>query len=262
MTVNSYLHNKSQALLLTDAEKSSITTSISTIRTRLNAYFPGELSETFIFGSYDRGTILPRAYDTNSDVDFMIVFSDGGYQPQTYLDKLRRFAAYYYSSSDIAQSHPTIKIDMNHIRFELVPSLLDYGNYQIPSKSSGYASWIMTEPRTFKAKLQECNKRHNWYIGPTVRLMKYWNATHGRVFDSYELEQMIVDYYAGRYTKDGLNYWTYFREFVGNLSINWNYSETKQNRITALKNAVDQIKQYINQGRTTDAENAIGRLLP
>lgn len=262
MTVNSYLHNKSSTLNLTDAEKASISTSISTIKTRLSAYFPGEIAEYFVFGSYDRGTILPRGYDVNSDVDFMIVFNDGGYQPQTYLDKLRRFADYYYASSDIAQSHPTIKIEMNHIRFELVPSLLTYGNYQIPSKNSGYASWMITEPRTFKTNFQECNKRHNWYIGPTVRLMKYWNTTHGRVFDSYELEKMIVEYYAGRYPKEGLNYWTYFREFVGNLQVSWSYNETKRNRITALKNSVDQINTYMNGGRLVDAENAIGRLLP
>ena len=262
MTVNSYLHEKASALNLAESEKNSITTSITTIKTRLSAYFPGEIAEYFVFGSYDRGTILPRSYDINSDVDFMIVFNDGGYQPQTYLDKLRRFASHYYASSDIAQSHPTIKIDMNHIRFELVPALLNYGNYQIPSKSSGYASWMITEPRTFKAKFQECNKRHNWYIGPTVRLMKYWNATHGRVLDSYELEQMIVNYYAGRYPKEGLNYWTYFREFVGNLPINWSYSETKRNRISALKNSVDTINTYLNDNRLVDAENAIRRLLP
>lgn len=262
MTVNSYLHDKTSVLNLTENEKTSIGTSIATIKTRLNAYFPGEIAEYFIFGSYDRGTILPRSHDENSDVDFMIVFNDGGYQPQTYLDKIRRFANYYYASSDIAQSHPTIKINMNHIRFELVPALLTYGNYQIPSINSSYASWMITEPRTFKTKFQECNKRHNWYIGPTVRLMKYWNATHGRVFDSYELEKMIVDYFAGRYPKDGLNYWTYFKEFVGSLSVSWSYSETKRSKITALKNSVNQISTYLDDSRLVDAENAIRRLLP
>lgn len=262
MTVNSYLHNKSQALLLTEAEKGSTTTSISTIRTRLNAYFPGELNETFVFGSHDRGTILPRHHDATSDVDYMVVFSDGGYQPQTYLDKLRRFAAYYYSSSDIAQSHPTIKIEMNHIRFELVPALLNYGQYQIPGRTSIYQNWMTTDPRGFKTRFQECNKKNGWYIGPTVRLMKYWNATHGRTFDSYELEQLIVGYFQNRYYVDGCNYWSYLREFVENLSTTWDDTQAKRDRITALKNAIDQIKQYINQGRTTDAENAIGRLLP
>lgn len=262
MTINSYLHEKSQALLLNDDEKISISTSIITLRTRLSSYFPGELSETFIFGSYDRGTILPRSYDINSDVDFMIVFSDGGYQPQTYLDKLRRFATNYYSSSDIAQSHPTIKIDMNHIRFELVPALLSYGQYQIPSRASGYQNWTYTDPRGFKARLQECNKKNKWYIAPTVRLMKHWNVAHGRTFDSYELEQLIVEYFQNKYFVEGCNYWSYFRQFVENLVIAWDDTQSRRDKITALKNSVETIKRYISEGRSTDANNAIERLLP
>lgn len=263
MTVNSYLHHKSANMVLSDSEKNSIATSIATIKSRLNVFFPDEIAEYFIFGSYNRGTILPRSYDAGSDVDFMVVYIDGGYQPQTYLDKLRRFANYYYSSSDIAQSYPTIKIDMNHIRFELVPALLTYGSYQIPGRDGGYAGWIYTDPKGFKTEFQECNKKHNWYIGPTVRLMKYWNATHGRTFDSYELERLVVNYFKGRYpNSDNLNYWTYLSEFIDSLEISWNYSGLKRDRITALKNAVRQIKTYLENGRFTDAEDAIERLLP
>lgn len=262
MTVNSYLHSKASSLVLSDSEKSSISTSIATIRTRLGLYFPNEIQEILVFGSYDRGTILPRGSDENSDVDIMVVFADGGYQPQTYLDKIRRFANYYYSSSDIIQSHPTIKISMNHIRFELVPALLTYGNYQIPSPASSYSSWMYTYPRTFKTELQECNQRNKWYIGPTVRLLKRWNATHGRVFNSYELEQAVVNYYKTRYFVEGCNYWTYLREFVDSLIIDYSYTITKRERVTALKNAVAQIKVYLSEGRHAEAESAIRRLIP
>jgi hypothetical protein len=64
--------------------------------------------------------------DEKSDIDYMVVFSDRDYQPQTYLDRLRRFTEYYYQKSEIKQSHPTIQLELNHIRFELVPAVKDW----------------------------------------------------------------------------------------------------------------------------------------
>lgn len=78
--------------------------------------------------------MLPRSYDPSSDVDYMVVFKNVIYQPQTYLNKLRDFVNYYYRTSEIKQSHPTIQLNLNHITFELVPASHNilFG-YQIPS---------------------------------------------------------------------------------------------------------------------------------
>lgn len=52
--------------------------------------FSNEVVEKKIFGSYVRGTILPRKVDEKSDVDIMIVFNNPyGYKPQTFLNKLK-----------------------------------------------------------------------------------------------------------------------------------------------------------------------------
>ena len=60
-------------------------------KNRLNGYFAGELVSHFVFGSYSRNTMLPRSYDPSSDVDYMVVFKNVIYQPQTYLNKLKDF---------------------------------------------------------------------------------------------------------------------------------------------------------------------------
>ena len=51
MSVLGYLENLASNAILSDDEKSSIETSISTLQTRLNNYFGDELKEHFKFGS-------------------------------------------------------------------------------------------------------------------------------------------------------------------------------------------------------------------
>lgn len=261
MTVNSYLHNKASLANLSQNERDSITRSILTLRARLDAYFGDEVLNHFIFGSHSRGTILPRSMDAESDVDYMVVFTDGGYQPQTYLDKLKRFAEYHYRTSEIAQSHPTIQLELNHIRFELVPALIYYSDYHIPDKSYGYERWISTDPHGCKARLEECNNRHNWYIKPTIRLIKYWNATRKRPFESYELEQLIVEHFRYYSPLNG-GYWGYLKHFVLNMQIPWDIVEWKRERMQVLRKYTEVIDECLRYGYEDKALVTLRRLLP
>ena len=56
MSVNSYLEDLANKLILSSSEKDSITTSINTLKIRLDSYFGSELEEHFTFGSYARVT--------------------------------------------------------------------------------------------------------------------------------------------------------------------------------------------------------------
>ena len=98
MSVLTYLNNTSSNLVLSSSEKNSIDTSISTLRSRLNDYFGNQVEEQIKFGSSTRGTILPRKADERSDIDYMIVFdNENNYKPQTFIDRLKRFAEAKYS---------------------------------------------------------------------------------------------------------------------------------------------------------------------
>ena len=123
MTVNSYLTYLANSSIIKKTEQANIQRSVFTLRIKLKKYFGPAISRQLIFGSYSRGTILPRTMDVNSDVDYMIVFSDSSAKPQTYLDRVREFAETYYTRSEIFQSNPTIVLSLNHIRFELVPAI-------------------------------------------------------------------------------------------------------------------------------------------
>lgn len=132
MSVQTHLSSRASSAILSDSEKTSIDTSISTLQSRLKSYFGSDLTTHFRFGSSTRGTILPRSMDAHSDIDYMIVFADENSKPQTYVSRLKRFAENDYASSDIAQAHPTVALKLNHIKFDLVHLFL---HEEAPPKS-------------------------------------------------------------------------------------------------------------------------------
>lgn len=207
MSVNSYLTSLSSKLVLKESEKEKIKTSISTLETRLNYYFTNinskTIDEKILFGSYTRGTILPRKADEGSDIDYMIVFANHDkYKPATLLKWLREFVEYYYSTSEIYPSHPTIVLELNHIKFELVPAFntnREYSfmpnNYMIPASSSNYSDWIDTDPIKLNSDLTNKNIAYDYLIKPSVRLLKYWNVLNGKIYSSYKLEEIAISLY-------------------------------------------------------------------
>lgn len=263
MTVSSYLTSIAAAAYVRDSEKQSIRNSISTLEYRLKYHFGQDLSEQFIFGSYSRETILPRSMDASSDVDYMVVFKDGSFRPQTYLDRLRRFVEEYYGRSEIEQSNPTIRLSLNHIRFELVPAVrgMIYG-LNIPGKPSSYQDWIATNPKAFNAELTEKNKSHGNFIKPLARIVKYWNACNGYPFESYDLEQQIV-----AYNFSGVGFFSapelrkYFYEFMGDLSLSWFAPDWKKQKVDRAKNLIKNIRGY--EAIEHDmAEHELKKLIP
>lgn len=150
------------------------------------------MSDVLLFGSYTRGTILPRSVDSHSDIDIMAVFkNDYGYKPQTFLDKLKRFAEYRYPNSIVAQSSPSIVLKLEHITFEITPAYKSWYGCYIPASRS---EWQATDPNGFNNILVECNKNNQYKIKPVVRLMKLWNLSlNGRDMAPFELEKKIAE---------------------------------------------------------------------
>ena len=270
MTVNSYLKNIASHAVVKDAERDSIKRSISTISNRLDNYFGFQLAKHFEFGSSSRGTMLPRKMDKNSDVDYMVVFQDDSYRPQTYLDKLRRFATDKYYTSEIKQSTPTIVLSLNHVHFELVPALENFtwtGEYKIPDKASSYYDWTDTNPTEIQDKLHKANKEHNYLVKPLVRILKYWNAVNNYPYGTYELENEIIDnitvdhYFLFMNSRENIE--DYFFDVVSNLSNSIFWPKYKREKIARLKQLSKEAYNYKNS--YLDEENAvkaIKKLLP
>jgi hypothetical protein len=201
--------------------------------------------------------------DANSDVDYMIVFSDSSSKPQTYLDRLRKFVDTYYSRSEITQSNPTIVLSLNHIKFELVPAIngLLLGT-KIPAKASAFLDWVSTDPSDFNQELTSSNQSHRNLIKPLVRIVKYWNAHNNYPFESYQLEQGIVNKsfifrgLLGGQLKD------YFYDVIGWMDEDYFESQWKQNVIERAQRSASEAKSLEQKGHNIEAEIVIKRLLP
>lgn len=255
MSVLSFLMGTASAAVLSSREQQSITASIATLQSRMALHFePGAIKDHFRFGSSTRGTILPRSMDERSDIDYMVVFSDNDATPQTYLNRLRTFVERRYGSSEIYQSSPTIVLELNHIKFDLVPATTNwYGELRIPDGSGG---WTTTNPNDFNAALESKNKNHSSLIKPTIRLFKYWNAASGFPFQSYEMERWVC----------GLGFWwasnqrDYFVSVIENLSTDSSYAQWVNNEITRARKIVAEVKEYERREMPASAEEAVKRL--
>ena len=256
MSVNSYLDSLASELVLSYSEKNSITTSIETLKHRLDYYFTqGEIDDSFIFGSYTRGTILPRKYDENSDIDVMIVFDNPkGYMPQTFLNWLKRFAEKWYQTSEIYQSSPTIVLELEHIKFELVPAYKELTistSYKIPD---GPNQWQLTKPREDDDKLIQCNKANNNMIKPVVRLIKLWNIKNNNRNDkSFLIERKIAEhsYYFC------CNYTDYLKESLRSIRTYSNYTN-----INDAIEKIDKALEYEEKAMPYSALGIIKELFP
>ncbi|MDE6885848.1 MAG: nucleotidyltransferase domain-containing protein [Helicobacteraceae bacterium] len=249
MSVNSYLNDLAVRAIVRDNEKNKIQVSVKAIKERLEQHFSSEVDKVFIFGSYKRGTIIPRQFDDNSDVDIMVIFGKifGGFyrleprnnypkKPQTYLQKLRDFIELRYPNSICKQSFPVVVLELNHIKFDLVPAIIDdFGDYKIPNKQGWYQTqildWITTNPNDLDGALV-----NDQTLRRLVRVAKIWNVKQGRIYDSYELEKWIVQKsFYGDLSE-------HFYNFCNLLPINYDLSQEKKNQIQRLKDLARKAK--------------------
>ena len=266
MNANSYLEQLAAGGLIRELEKVNINRSLSLLQGRLDSHFGQVASNAagikahFAFGSYTRGTMLPRSMDPYSDVDYMIIFDDAEQHPQSCLDRLKRFAEKHYQSSEIYQSHPTVILSLNHVRFELVPAIeTAFSGIQIPTKNSFFSNWTSTSPNEFNKSLTEKNKSNYNTIKPLVRLLKYWNACNKYPFDSYNLENRVVTHWTFSTWLINPTLWKRFCGFIGEL----NGSNTRQNHaIERANKIIAEVRKLESQEQVDASVKKLQRLLP
>jgi hypothetical protein len=174
------------------------------------------------------------------------------------MNRLKRFAEYYYSKSQIYQSSPTVVLELNHIKFELAPAFRDNFNcLYIPAPASDYCDWINTQPNVIKDLLDEKNRESNYIIRKLVRLLKYWNVENGKVYSSYELECHVIttNYFFCSNLKE------YFYSTVGSLPTH-NLPYYKQIKADRFKQIVENVKYYENNGMPYNAEDELKKAIP
>jgi hypothetical protein len=238
----------------------TVETSILWLQGRLRKHFDDDVLRTMRFGSSTRGTMLPRTVDEDSDIDLMVVFKDGSYSPQTYLNWLKKFVEFYYQASEIYQSSPSIVLDLNHIKFDIVPATQSplYG-IQIPAPSSAFTTWMYTSPDDFKKQFEWRNIQSDGRLKRLVRLIKTWNVHAGKVYPSFELEKRLMDsadFGFDRSLKSG------FYNAIQRLDVSWNEAKWRQDELARAKGIVSEAIELERRFRIQDAETLIQELIP
>lgn len=267
-SIDSYLRNLASSYYLknnsTEVEK--INSSIANLFFNLDKELRLLIKRRFIFGSYDRDTILPRSIDRYSDVDVMVVFNHTDYErePETYRSWLKNFADKYYKDrygSEVIKSHPTVTIRLNNIHYDLVPAKEVTYSYlapdlYIPSKTTG---WQVTDPNDVKNKLTTANTQYNYVVRPIIRLLKAWNCWNDYPYDSYKLELDIIGMnFYGDNVQKGLFYAV--NKLVASLSIT--DSQVKRAKLQSLAFNINEANNALERDDPEAAKRWIHRVLP
>lgn len=260
--LNNYLTKISSALLFKKGglARINIDRSLRIIKRNLVEYFGNEVKNVTIFGSYKRDTILQRYFDEYSDVDIMVEFDTNTYKklrPESYRSKLKRFAEDKYPSAISSKDYPCIVIELNHIKFDLVPSIFDkglfYDSIEIPGKDGG---WIETNPSKFNEKLTNANRRYQFIVKPIVRLLKYWNASNSYPYSSFNLENAIAGM---NFSNDNL-----IRGFLYAIDSlpTYGYPNSVREKVMRLKHDGKTISQLLKAQNIPQAKAALNNLFP
>jgi predicted nucleotidyltransferase len=165
-----------------------------------------------VFGSFDRNTILPRYYNSRSDVDIMVVmnYKRNDYTPETFRNWILKACQITMPRSTVYKSHPTVSIENSNIAFDLVPTIVENtwfaGNQiYIPASQS---QWMSTNPRDIKDKLINANQTYgDNTVRCIIRLCKLWNCKWNYQFESYALESELLKLnYSGHDVYSGFKY--------------------------------------------------------
>lgn len=201
MSINSKLVNFAQNELVlshNETERDRINASLAQLEKVLKDKLGENITEFVRFGSFTRNTILPRKYDANSDVDLMVVFntSKGKMTPGTYRKWISDVISSAYPSSISKKDFPVVKLELNHIIFDIVPAYIEVywdKSYYIPSSGD---MWRKTIPNDINSSLISKNTKHgNNVIRNAIRLCKHWNASAGYPLESYLMEKEILNIY-------------------------------------------------------------------
>jgi predicted nucleotidyltransferase len=262
LSLNSYLSDLASDYFISHGtiERGSINTSIETLKTRLKAHFGNDVLSIEVFGSWKRDTTLPRKYDSYSDVDIMIVFDHERLQftPETYRNWLKNFAELKYGRSVIQKDFPTVRIDMTHITFDLIPTKKTnwlITSYYIPDVNN---HWMPTEPNKFTNEVISSNTINNSKVKPVLRLIKAWNSFNGRPFNSFELEQLAVhNIYWGLYPSTEKAFFA-----VCKIIPNWTGTANRNQKVSTLRNNLEWVEHYLANEDITKAKQWLHKILP
>jgi hypothetical protein len=183
-------------LRITDLQESTVKTRQRNVRETIEEEM--KVVDTFLTGSYERGTMITPL--KTADVDVFVVLDKSYYQDNgqaSLLDKVKRVLKRIYPNTpEISRNGQAVTVTFSDFKVDVVPGFLrEGGGYLIADSIMG--RWIATDPKRHITVWQLAHKAHNYSLSPLSKMVKAWNREHSRLLRSFHLEMMTMQILEG-----------------------------------------------------------------
>jgi len=166
-----------------------------------------DVDHDFLTGSYKRHTKTKPL----KDVDIFCVLGDDerhyrNKPPGDLLAAVAKALRKEYGESAVKEQRRSVSINFgvkpdaddktNYkvVSFDVVPAFGAASDYEIPDKGPPTAGWTKTNPRIHEEKAKDAQEAFSGEWKGLVRMMKYWNNSHGKpVRPSFLIEVMALE---------------------------------------------------------------------
>ncbi len=243
--IEHYLNELKIRLEPTENQRNAIKSRLDNLRTILeqDSYFhkPSELTQkTYLHGSYLKNTMIRKASIQNWDVDLMVIHkklipnrmasenTEIRLKPQSVFNTIK---AHLINTPPlnrliIKQDFPciTVSYKSDNLNFEIMPVYFCDPNFHTNNPEEKMFSIPMTHedwkdiyPFKFKKKLSAVNDLYNGKMIHTIKLLKHWNNSNGKLMNSFLIENLSLRFFIewANTSSDNLSLYlqVYIREF-------------------------------------------------
>src|SRR5665213_2217192 len=164
--------------VLTADQSSTAKARISTLTDFFNKEFV--MAQPIVkIGSFARNTLIrvERDIDLLAPLSYSHYKASYDHKPQELLYMVRNALNERYASTTVSSKKVAIKLDFSSIIVDIVPCFTRQGGGFFMPHGSG--EWMATNPPYHTALMSDADAKHNNFLKPVVKFMKFWNIRNG-----------------------------------------------------------------------------------
>lgn len=197
--------------------------------------FSENIEEVELFGSYRNYTQIKDSNFNYPCADIFIAFKNGfSKKPMELGQELFHLINKVDTNLELKLISSKVIFEKKGIKYELVPAYKQFDKIFIPDNKSSEQKWIFFDLNNQKEQLSKIGLKTNNWSNDIIKLLKFWNQNNGYVFNSYDLENIILNLNV----KFDQNIKIYFFSIVTNLPNN-GVGKEKIKELNKLKNKVN-----------------------
>lgn len=174
-------------------ERATVENFLSDVEEKVTAHFGFDFERCITFGEFARETSLRHTIDKESNVDLMILFQNDDYIENFQGMKEKVIEFIFKTFPQPEETSKELKIQMKYGCIQLVPAIVaDVNSKSTLLRSSiNNETWIESNPLLFDENINKKNEETAYLLKPVIRLLKYWNLTHGNYFSTETIELFV-----------------------------------------------------------------------